>query len=96
MVFLLPDIKKKEDYLLQKLFIKLCKVHDKEGIRWFDLDLSKMIFKKELSKILSNYYVQKNCLLGRSSIQYNKPSVKGWHTDDPINELNNNFGEILS
>ena len=96
LVFLLPDIKKKERlFVTEIIHKKLCKVHDKEGIDiLFDLDLSKMIFKKELSKILEQLLCTKKIVYwAESSIQYNKPSVKGWHTDDPINELNNNFGK---
>ena len=98
LVFLLPDIKKKERlFVTEIIHKKLCKVHDKEGIDiLFDLDLSKMIFKKELSKILEQLLCTKKIVYwAESSIQYNKPSVKGWHTDDPINELNNNFGETF-
>ena len=95
---LIPEIKERERlFVTEIIHKKLCKVFGKEDVDiLFDLVLSKLIFKEKLNKILKQILrTEKIVYWAESAIQYNKPSVKGWHTDDPINELNNNFRDTF-
>ena len=88
---------KNKYFLLEKIHKSFCKIFDKKGHDIiFDNELSKLIIKPELIKILETILDTKELVYWcESGMQYNKPSVKGWHTDDPLNELNNNFCETF-
>ena len=95
---MLPEIKERERlFVTEIIHKKLCKVFGKEDVDiLFDLVLSKLIFKEKLNKILKQVlHTERIVYWAESAIQYNKPSVTGWHTDDPINELNNNFRDTF-
>lgn len=84
---------KNKNFLLEKIHKSFCKVFDKKGHDIiFDDELSKSIIKPDLIKILKTILDTNNLVYWcESGMQFNKPSVKGWHTDDPLNELNNNY-----
>jgi len=80
-------------FIIEKIHKKLCKTFGKKDADiLFDTILSKLILKEKLLLILNKILNTDELVYwGESGIQYNKPSVKGWHTDDPLNEINNNF-----
>jgi hypothetical protein len=91
---LLFDLKENEKlFTVGKIHSYFCKVFDKKGFDIiFDENLSEIILKDRLVQIIKTILETDQLIYWcESGLQYNKPSVKGWHTDDPLNEINNNF-----
>lgn len=92
----LNDLSKKNKlFALEKIHKKFCKnFTDKSFDVILDEKLSKIFIKNKLIDILKSILnTNKLTYWCESGFQYNKPSIKGWHTDDPLNEQNNTFGE---